>query len=262
MPHLNHVPPVSVLLLAGEKQRLTPIENVLTSHCPQIKICRKVTTLEHFSLPVDLSLPDLIIIDIQDEEDRAFPILNRLSSLEREVIVVAQMKSLAYEALKFSVSGFVLKPIQPGDLALAVRKACEKIHLRQEYQSSKDLIRKLSSKLSKDDLIGIPTMEGFDFIRIGDIIRCQGMQRCTQLVTLQRSNIISSYNLGEFIKLLEPFGFFSPHKSHLINLNCIKKYRKEGSILMINEVNVPISRRRKTDFLHSISYLSASAGSE
>lgn len=59
-------------------------------------------------------------------------------------------------------------------------------------------------------MFGIPTLEGYDFIRVRDIIRCKGLERCTQIVTVERSNIVSSYNIGEFVRLLEPFGLFSP----------------------------------------------------
>ena len=43
--------------------------------------------------------------------------------------------------------------------------------------------------------------------------------------------------------------FFRPHRSHLVNLNYIKKYvRAEGSILMDNTIEVSISRERKQEF--------------
>ena len=54
----------------------------------------------------------------------------------------------------------------------------------------------------------------------------------------------------EFIKKLKPHGFYSPHKSHLINLNLISKYHKEGNILMNNGTWVPVSIRKKKDFLN------------
>ena len=80
--------------------------------------------------------------------------------------------------------------------------------------------------------IGIPTMEGYEIIQPEDVIRCEGMQNCTRIITKERSDIISSYNLGKFIKLFGNEIFFSPHKSHLINFLHVKKYLKEGTIIM------------------------------
>lgn len=104
----------------------------------------------------------------------------------------------------------------------------------------------------QDELIGIPTMEGYEFITVKSIIRCEGLKKCTRVIICERSNIISSYNLGEFKKMLEPLGFFLPHRSYLINLSLIKKYHKEGTITMYDGFPIPLARRRKEDFLRMI----------
>jgi two-component system LytT family response regulator len=103
-------------------------------------------------------------------------------------------------------------------------------------------------------ILGIPTLEGFEFIHISEIIRCEGLQKCTRIITTEKSDMISSYNLGEFRRILEPHGFFSPHKSHLINLKYIRKYNREGSITMNNGTYVPVSKRRKKDFLDQFTH--------
>ena len=94
-----------------------------------------------------------------------------------------------------------------------------------------------------------PTLKGFDFISIHDIIRCEGLQKCTRIITQEKSDIISSYNIGEFVKRLEKHGFFQNHKSHLINLRHIKQYYKEGTIKMADNSFVPVSKRKKSQFL-------------
>ncbi|MEO1517065.1 MAG: LytTR family DNA-binding domain-containing protein [Bacteroidota bacterium] len=101
-------------------------------------------------------------------------------------------------------------------------------------------------------MIGIPTMDGLEVLKVQDIIRCEGLQKCTRIVTVDRSDIVSSYNLGEFRRLLEPYDFFSPHKSYLVNLGFVKKYYKEGTLLMQDDATVPVSRRNKKKFLDRI----------
>ena len=89
----------------------------------------------------------------------------------------------------------------------------------------------------------------------GTIIRCEGVQRCTKLILKENKSILSSYNLGEFRKLLEAYHFYSPHKSHLISLNHIVRYDKEGTIEMTDGVAVPVARRRRQDFLEKMTRL-------
>jgi len=106
-----------------------------------------------------------------------------------------------------------------------------------------------------NQIIGIPTFEGYEFSSAEDIIRCEGFQKCTKVFLKKKSTIISSYNIGEFEKLLKKFGFFSTHKSHLINLSCISKYNKDGTLTLCDNSTVPVSRRRKRIFLEQFAHI-------
>lgn len=105
-------------------------------------------------------------------------------------------------------------------------------------------------------LIGIPTIEGLEFIDTDKIIRCEGLQKCTLIVTTEKTDIISSYNIGKFVDLLEENGFFHCHRSHLINLQYVKKYTREGYIFFsANSKPVPLARRKRSAFLGEMRHL-------
>lgn len=103
-------------------------------------------------------------------------------------------------------------------------------------------------------LIGIPTVNGMEFLKPKEIIRCEGMQRLTKVFTAG-GTIISSYNIGEFCKLLCPSGFFSPHKSHLINLHYLRSYCHDGIITLRTGARIPLARRRRDAFLMLVRHL-------
>jgi len=52
--------------------------------------------------------------------------------------------------------------------------------------------------------------------------------------------------------MFEPYDFYSTHKSHTVNKNYIKKYLKEGIIIMMDDSEVPLARRRKEEFTEKI----------
>ena len=59
-----------------------------------------------------------------------------------------------------------------------------------------------------------------------------------------------------FKKLLNPFDiFFSPHRSHIININFVKKYRKSGMIVLQGNANIPIAKNKKESFLKLFSHI-------
>ncbi|MCB9349619.1 MAG: LytTR family transcriptional regulator [Lewinellaceae bacterium] len=79
-----------------------------------------------------------------------------------------------------------------------------------------------------------------DFLKMGEILRCEVPQRFTRIVTTEGKGIISSYHIGVFRDLLENQGFFSPHKSHLVNLQYIRKLLREGTLVMRDGSTVPV----------------------
>ncbi len=61
-----------------------------------------------------------------------------------------------------------------------------------------------------------------------------------------------SKTLKKLEHIFEPFGFFRPHKSFLINLNHVVSscvYDEKPNISLSNNHIVELSRRRKSDFL-------------
>ena len=110
---------------------------------------------------------------------------------------------------------------------------------------------KMARKVCSNNMVGIPTTDGIDFMNPEDIVRCEGLQKHTLIVTVGYE-FISSYNIGEFIKILKPHGFFATHKSHLVNLKHIRKLNTEGSICMDDGSYVPLSRRRRRTFLEEV----------
>ncbi len=175
--------------------------------------------------------------------------IKKLTSLDIETILISDEKEFAFSVINFRIGGFLLKPIEKTALVNAVQRAYQQIQLKKVFLEKRTLMDKIVSKHPGLELIGIPTIEGYEFIKIEDIVRCEGLQKCTRVVTISRSDIISSYNIGVFRGKLEPFGFFSPHKSHLINLGKVQKYFKEGTITLSDNSTVPVARRKKTKFL-------------
>jgi len=68
---------------------------------------------------------------------------------------------------------------------------------------------------------------------------------------LNGQRIIVSKTLKEYDEMLTPFNFFRIHKSHLINIGFLQKYKKGegGYVVMEDGAELEVSRRRKEDFL-------------
>ncbi|MEX0290376.1 MAG: LytR/AlgR family response regulator transcription factor [Flavobacteriaceae bacterium] len=167
------------------------------------------------------------------------------------VISLSHKATDAIVALQKNLDGFILFPLNLKDTALSIYNILDKITKRRSQSKTQDALR-----LPHNRLIGVPTIEGIEFISIDQIVRCEGLQKCTLLITTEKQDIISSYSIGKFRELLDGKGFFACHRSHHINLKFVKKYTREGFIFFnANCKPVPLARRRKLDFLDQIAHL-------
>lgn len=234
----------------------------IKSWCPKLNVKGNADCIASLQQFVFWERPDLLIIALNAAYPEKTRDIMHLFPLDCELIFISANNSFVMDAIRLCAAGYIIEPVQQEDLLIAVENAEKRINLKQENKNNKMLLNKMLNKFSASELIGVPTVSGLDFLPAEEIVRCEGLQKCTQIFTHLRPRITSSYNLGEFRKLLEPFGFFSPHKSHLINLNFIKQYKKEGLIIMTDDTAIPISRRKKTEFLDSVTCVRLTSRSE
>lgn len=244
------------IIIDDELKAIDMLDGLLKEFCPQVEILENASSVELGIQAIITHQPDLIFLDIEMPGGSGFDLLKRLPHLNFEIIFVTSHEDYALEAIKFCAIGYILKPIREIELISVVNQAQVKVNEKVENQRNKQLLQNLINPKSSTNRLGIPTSRGLDFVETGNIIRCEGIQRCTKVV-LQNSqkSILSSYNLGEFRKLLESYNFYAPHKSHLISLDHIIRYDKEGTIEMSDGEIVPVARRRRQEFLEKMTRL-------
>ena len=241
---------ITSLLLDQKPDALLRLENKINECCPNVVVTAATNCLQQANQVILERKPDLLFLDVETGGAPLFNLSSTQVSQDLEVVFLTNEKSLTLDVMKKCSIQYLSKPIVDKEL-IAVANAVE-FNVQRKKEATE--IFPAFSKLTKfkNDLIGIPTMEGYEFIPAHKIIRCEGLQKCTRVVTQDRSDIVSSYNLGVFKKILQPFGFFLPHKSFLINLSLIKKFHKERTITMIDNAYVPLARRKRNDFLNLI----------
>lgn len=243
---------INVILIENNSDQLSLLAKKIAKCCPCLVVKAVVNSVEKAKLLLQETHFDLIIINL---EALSFENLRKAFSIheiETEIIYISNSNTYALEALQSHAAEYIIKPICDKVLIIAVEKVRQRLRIKEENKKNELLIQKILAGKKINQSIGIPTMEGFVFFSTCEIIRCEGLQKCTRIVTTTKTDIISSYNIGEFKKLLEPYGFFATHKSHLINLSFVKHYKREGSIILKDNSRVPVSKRRKSIFLKQV----------
>ena len=243
---------IKTILVDDEPRSTEVLRELLTELFPELHILGDADSAESAYRLITVQKPDLIFLDVAMPDESGFDLLRKLPDLDMEVIFVTGFNQFAIDAIKFCAIGYVLKPIRREELIEAVNRAKKQIESREEGNRNKQLIHNLLNPGNPQNRIGLPTSDGIEFVSINEIIRCEGIQGCTKAIFRHRKPLISSYNLGEFRQLLENYGFFSVHKSHLVNLSHIQRYDNEGFVTMSDGEKVPVARRKRTEFMQQL----------
>ena len=240
---------MKAVLVDDEHKSLQLLSSLLAQYCPTVDVVGTAADVTEGLSVIAATAPDLLFLDVEMPGGTGFELIERLSHLRYEIVFVTSFDRYALRAIQCCALGYIVKPVDPTELIRVVSRALEQSRLKADDRRNRQLLANLKEPNSRDNRIGIPSDRGLDFVRAGDIVRCEGVERCTRVVLADGNAFLSSYNLGEFRKLLEAYHFFSPHKSHLINLDHIVRYDRDGTVETTDGGQVPVSRRRRQEFL-------------
>jgi len=239
------------LLIDDEARARENLRILLQRYCnDDVELIGESENVEKGYKDIIVLKPDLVFLDIEMGKGTGFDLLSRFDHYPFKVIFVTAYDRYAIKAIKFSALDYLLKPVTIKDLIDAVSKTKAAINYNKDahFQSLLDVIKKPQHKANK---IAIPVQDGYRLVPVDQIIFCQAQKEYTFINQLNGEVICSSINLGEYEDLLQEFDFFRVHHSYIINRQYIQRYvRGEGGeIITNNNQHIPVSRRKKEEFL-------------
>ncbi len=240
------------LIIDDEPKIRKVLQIKLEQYCSEIVVQDTAANIVEGFEKINTLKPNLIFLDISMPGGTGFDLLDKFETIDFEVIFVTGFNDYVLDALKVSAVDYLLKPVITEDLIAAVAKAKERIEDREKVEKYSLLKHNLDHLGDQETKLAIPGANAYDFVKISDIIRCEGWQKYTKIYLTDGSCIVSSYNIGMFKNMLEGYAFFSTHKSHLINTKLIIRYLKEGTVVMSDDSNVPVSRRKRDEFTDQV----------
>lgn len=243
---------VTAVLVDDEHKALAILKNKLERFCPNVKIIKETQQPKEAITIIKELKPDLVFLDIAMPELNGFDILKHFEQPDFEIIFATAFDNYAIKAIKHCAIGYLVKPVDNADLVEAVNNAVQNIEDKTALQKNKQLVENLGAEIVTNKKIIIPSTDGLEFVKIEEIIHCEGDSGYTKIHILNRPPILSSNSIGHFHKMLDSKLFYLVHKSHLINLAFIEKYLNEGYLILQNQSKIPVSRNKRTDFLNSL----------
>ena len=200
---------------------------------------------------IQLYRPDVVFLDIRLKSGTGFDVLNAFPHANFLVIFTTAFNEYAIKAFKFNAVDYLLKPIDTEALQAAVKKLQNQLATDNKSNYYSAVIEHINEFNTKDPKITISTTDGYEFIKVADILRMEADGAYTQIFLKNGTKLITSRLLKEYESLLLDYAFYRVHHSHLINTKAMEKYLKTdgGLIIMSNGDEIPVARRKREPFV-------------
>lgn len=245
---------MKTIIVDDIKKNREILVELLTDYCPQVEVVGLASDVNTaYSLIIEQK-PDLVLLDVEMPGGTGFDLLDKFEQVSFEVVFVTAHDRYALRAIKFCALDYILKPVDVKELIQAIHRVNEKIKERDSSSNFSHLIQNIKNKNLNQHKIAIPTNEGFIFIEVDDILRCEADGSYTSVILKNKKSIYATRKIKGFEELLSDYHFFRVHRSYLVNLNYIEKYHKGegGYVVMSDGVSVDVSRRKKEEFLERL----------
>ena len=240
---------LKALIVDDEKNSRDSLKGKLDLFCPEIEILGEAENVTQAVEFCENNRPDLLFLDVNLAGESGFEILEKLAVSEGrmpEIIFITAHDEYAIKAIKFSAADYLLKPIDPEELVKAVRK----VEVKKDIDPApklKTLMENIRQAADSPKKIVIPSSDGLHVIKISDISRCESSSNYTQFFLTTGKTMLASKTLKEFDGMLCDYNFERIHKSHLINMNFVKRYVQSdgGYVIMEDGSRIPVANRKK-----------------
>ncbi|MDR9374548.1 MAG: LytTR family DNA-binding domain-containing protein [Schleiferiaceae bacterium] len=245
---------MKAIIIDDEQHCSESLRLLIEQETPQVEVLAEANDPFQGLGLVTAHQPDLLFLDVEMPHMSGFELLAQLKDLSFETIFTTAYDEFAVKAFKYNAIDYLLKPIAEEELRQAVDKAGQKLKSDDYQFKFHAMLNQMGHGKESEGKISLPTMEGLEFVKVQDIIRCQSDSNYTELTLTSGRKVVVSKTLKEIQELLPERTFVRVHHSHVINLNHITRYQRGagGVLIMDNDEHVNVSRSRKEAFLRSL----------
>jgi two-component system, LytTR family, response regulator len=214
---------------------------------------------------IDRLQPDVVFLDVQMPGLTGFEVARRLldNRVASHIIFVTAYDQHAIEAFEVNAVDYLLKPVDPARLEVAVDRARRRVATDRSIDgvNSSDLeriVQLVAERQSRRERMAIKVGERFLLVQSEDIIYASLADEGISVVTSQHAGTSNYRTLDELHERLDPTVFWRVHRSHLVNINKIKEivpwFSRNYILRMKDEksTEIPVSRtqtRRLREYL-------------
>ncbi|MDW3192629.1 MAG: LytTR family DNA-binding domain-containing protein [Cytophagales bacterium] len=240
---------LKTLIVDDEQASRTTLRNFLQAYCPQVKVLGEAANIAEAKVQIETHVPDLVFLDVEMPYGNGFDLLESMETVGFKVVFVTAFSHYALRAIQYSAAHYILKPVDIDELIEAVKRVTEEADTYPD--STQVLLANIKTTQKQKTKVVLPIINGFEVVEAEEIVFCQAEENFTRFYLESGREVLICRTLKYYQEVLEPLDFLRIHKSYLINLHHVRKYRKGrgGDVTMANGMELPVSPAQKDELM-------------
>lgn len=238
---------LSAFIVDDELLAIETLSLLIKKYCPSLHIVGSASSVIDGLNYLNNNTVDILFLDIKMQQETGFNLLEQLTNSIPHIIFVTAYDQYGIQAIKFSATDYLLKPINIEELIAAVHKVALKKQVeKRQIEILVDSYHQQHNNQQKR--IALADQNEIRYVLIENVICCKSDNSYTTFyVNNIDKPILVSTPISEYENILVPYGFIRIHQSWLINKSKVLSYKKEdgGYLIMANKQSIPVSRQRK-----------------
>jgi len=235
----------NILIIEDEKPNADRLIRLLGAEIPQVNI---LAVLDSISDSVkwfqNNPCPDVVMMDVRLTDGLSFGIFEKVK-INCPVIFTTAYDEYALQAFKHNGIDYLLKPIEPEELANSLNKLSW-IGAVYDDRSIERLLNELRPKNYKNKFL-LPFKDGFRVVQVSEMMYIGVEHRITTAYLVNGTEAILPNTLEEIEEQLDPKLFFRANRQYIIHIDAMKQLLnyfngKLKVILKGTDVEIIVSR--------------------
>ena len=245
------------IIIDDEAHQRLAIERMVNEYCPNLEVVEKADSVQSGLTAINKHKPDLVLLDIHLGDGTGFDLLDKFQTIDFKIIFITAHDQFAVKAFRFSALDYLLKPLDPDDLAGAVAKVSD-VMQRDFHVQLANLKEHIDSAGRDQKKIIIKTHDHIHLVPVNEILYCRSDNNYVTFSLINKNEIVASANLKDYEEILAGSGFFRVHKSYLVNLKYVRRLEKSqgGFVFLEGELKIPVAVRKRPELVEKFGQLS------
>lgn len=225
---------INTFLVDDEEHSIEVSIYYLSKYCPNVNVVGQAHNIKDAIAKIIQLKVDLVLLDMNLKNGEVgFDLIKAMPEANFKIIVISGHSEYGIHAVKHNVCDYLLKPLNPIELAEAVGKVIQQMKITPVNMGK----------------LAISEKSGITLINIDEINYLEADGNYTYL-HFDGSKEVITMRIGEIIEKLPEKYFHRIHRTFVVNIQSVKSLIKKGkySVVLIDQTELPISRAVRATF--------------